>query len=47
MKHDNMENERGVRGFDFMLRAEVDGDTVLPFFQLVVQLADGIQELSI
>ena len=46
MKHDNVENQRSMRGLDLVLRAEVDWDAILPVLQLLVELADGLQELG-
>lgn len=34
-------------GRDLVLRSEIDGDAILPVFQLLVELANGIQEFAI
>lgn len=43
MKDDNMKNQRGMRGFDFMLWSEIDRNTVLPLFQFLIKVTNGVQ----
>ena len=47
MEDHNMEDERGVRGFDLVFGSEVDRYAILPVFQFLVELANGVKKLSI
>lgn len=43
MKDDNVENQRGMSGFNFMLRSEIDRDAVFPLFQFLIKITNGVQ----
>ena len=47
VKDDDVQDQWGVLGFDVMLGSKVEGDALLPFFELSIQLADGIEELTV
>lgn len=46
VEHDDMQDQGRVRCLDFMLRSEINGDLVLPVLELLVQLANGIEEFA-
>ena len=47
MKDDDVQDQWGVLRFDLMLGSKIERDAVLPFFELLIQLADGIEELTV
>ena len=47
VKDNNVENQRRMGGLDLMLRSEIKRDTVFPFLQFSVKIADGVQQFSI
>lgn len=42
-----MENERSMGGLDLIFWPEIYGNTVFPFFKLLIKLSDCVEELSI
>lgn len=47
VEDDNVKEERTVGGLNLILWPEVNGDIVFPVFQLLVKLADGIEQFAI
>lgn len=47
MKNDNVQDQRGMGGFYLVFRTEINGDAILPFFQLVIQLSNSVKEFAI
>ena len=47
VKNNDMDEERSVGGLNFIFRSVVDGDTVLPVFKLLVQLANGVEQFAV
>lgn len=47
MQHDDVQYERPMCCFYFMLRPKIDRNAILPLLELPVKLADGIQEGAI
>lgn len=47
VKDDNVKKKRTVGGLNLIFWPEVDGDVVFPIFQLLVKLANGIEQFTI
>ena len=47
MQGDDMQGERGVRDFDFVLGSKVDGNGIFPSLELLIELANGVEQFSI
>lgn len=47
VKNDNMKEKRTVGGLNLMFGPEVDGNVVFPIFQLLVKLANGIEQFAV
>lgn len=47
MQYHDVQDQRGVRGFDLVLWPKVQWNSILPLLKLFVQLADGVEKLTI
>jgi hypothetical protein len=47
VEEDNMNDQRAVRGVDFVFGTEVNWNVVLPFFELAIQLTNGVEKFPI